>query len=146
MKNKFSIITSALLLTLIAITSSSCNSTPKKQDNKEESPEMTSHVSDLSDVKVYYFHATRRCATCEAVEEVTKEALAEEFGEDISFNSINREEQKDHPLIKKHNISGQTLLIVKGNESEDLTSFAFMNARTKPEKLKTKIRETIESL
>ncbi|PWD98620.1 nitrophenyl compound nitroreductase subunit ArsF family protein [Marinilabilia rubra] len=147
MKKQFSIITSVLLLTLIAITSSSCKSTPQKQGNsKEESSEMITKASNLSEVEVYYFHATRRCATCEAVEEVTKEALAEEFGKDISFNSINREEQTDHPLIKKHNISGQTLLIVKGNQTENLTNFAFMNARTNPEKLKTKIKETIESL
>lgn len=146
MKKRLSTVASLLVLTIMVITSSSCNSTAQKQDKKPETSEETSKVTDLSGVEVYYFHATRRCATCEAVEEVTKEALSENYGEDVSFNSINREEQKDHPLIKEHNISGQTLLIVKGNASEDLTNFAFMNARTNPEKLKSKITETIESL
>jgi hypothetical protein len=80
------------------------------------------------------------------VEEVTKETLAEKYGETVSFHSINREEKKDHPLIKKHNVSGQTLLIVKGDKAENLTNYAFMNARTNPEKLKAKIEETVESL
>jgi hypothetical protein len=97
-------------------------------------------------VEVYYFHATNRCVTCEAVEAVTKEALKQYYGDQITLKSINREEDKDNPLIEKHQISGQTLLILKGDKAENLTNFAFMNARTKPEKLKAKIKETIDKM
>lgn len=97
-------------------------------------------------VEVYYFHATNRCVTCEAVEAVTREALKQYFGDQIILKSINREEDKTNPLIEKYKISWQTLLILKGDKSEDLTNFAFMNARTKPEKLKAKIKETIEKM
>lgn len=102
--------------------------------------------NDNMETMVYYFHATRRCATCQAVENATKEALAEYFGEEITFTSINREEDKDNPLIEKHNINGQTLLVIKGEKVVNLTNDAFMNARTKPEKLKEKIKATIETL
>ncbi len=97
-------------------------------------------------VKVYYFHSTHRCETCMAVEEVTKEALKQYFGDKVAFKSINSEEDKDNPLIKKLQVSGQTLLVLKGNKTEDLTNFAFMNARTNPDKLKAKIKETIEKM
>ena len=100
----------------------------------------------VSGVEVYYFHATNRCATCEAVEAVTKEALKQYYGDQLTLKSINREEDKDNPLLKKHQISGQTLLILKGDKAVDLTTVAFMNARTKPEKLKAKIKETIEKM
>jgi hypothetical protein len=146
MKKRLSIIASILILSLTVLSNSGCNSTSQKNNQSQQSQEVVKNVSASSDVTVYYFHATRRCATCQAVEEVTKEVLSDSYGEDVAFKSINREEQKDHPLIKKHNISGQTLLIVKGDKSEDLTNVAFMNARTKPEKLKSKIRETIGSL
>lgn len=99
-----------------------------------------------SGVEVYYFHATNRCVTCEAVETVTKEALKQHYGDLLTLKSINREEDKDNPLLKKHQISGQTLLILKGDKAVDLTTFAFMNARTKPEKLKAKIKDTIEKM
>ena len=99
-----------------------------------------------SGVEVYYFHATNRCVTCEAVETVTKEALKQHYGDLLTLISINREEDKDNPLLKKHQISGQTLLILKGDKAVDLTTFAFMNARTKPEKLKAKIKDTIEKM
>lgn len=97
-------------------------------------------------VKVYYFHSTHRCETCMAVEEVTKEALKQYYGDQIVFKSINSEEDKDNPVIKKFQVSGQTLLVLKGDKSEDLTNFAFMNARTNPDKLKAKIKETIDKM
>jgi len=97
-------------------------------------------------VEVYYFHATTRCMTCQAVEAVTKDALKQYYGDQLTLKSINREEDKDNPLIKKHQISGQTLLILKGDKAVDLTTIAFMNARTKPEKLKEKIKETIDKI
>lgn len=97
-------------------------------------------------VKVYYFHATARCATCNAVEKVTTEALKEFYGKKVSFESINREKNKDHDLIIKHKISGQTLLVICGEQVINLTNDAFLNARTKPEKLREKLKSTIDPL
>lgn len=97
-------------------------------------------------VEVYYFHGTHRCATCNAVEQVTKEALKQYYGDQISLKSINSEEEKDNPLIKKYEIAGQTLLILKGDKREDLTNIAFMNAERSPYRLKAKIKETIDKM
>jgi predicted membrane-bound dolichyl-phosphate-mannose-protein mannosyltransferase len=143
MKKKISSFTFFMLLAIVSVTAQCCNPTAQNSDNSQNQEEA---VAETTDVEVYYFHATRRCATCQAVEEVTKEVLAEKYGESVSFHSVNREEEKEHPLIKKHNVSGQTLLVIKGDKAENLTNVAFMNARTNPEKLKNKIAETVESL
>jgi hypothetical protein len=97
-------------------------------------------------VEVYYFHGTHRCATCNAVEKVAKEALKQYYGDQISLKSINSEEDKNNPLIQKYKIAGQTLLILKGNQKEDLTTVAFMNAERSPYRLKAKIKETIDKM
>lgn len=97
-------------------------------------------------VKAYYFHATRRCVTCQAVEAVTKEALKQYYGEKVSFQSIDNDKDGQNPLIKKFKVSGQTLLIIKGDQIVNLTQDAFMNARTNPDKLKAKIKSTIDSM
>ncbi|MBE9467065.1 MAG: thioredoxin family protein [Bacteroidetes bacterium] len=99
-----------------------------------------------SEVKAYYFHASRRCATCEAVEAVTEEALKEYYGTKVPFQSINIEEVKDKPLLEKYKISGQTLLIIKGDKQVNLTNDAFMYARTNPDKFKAKLKSTIDSM
>ncbi|QZT37893.1 nitrophenyl compound nitroreductase subunit ArsF family protein [Halosquirtibacter xylanolyticus] len=97
-------------------------------------------------VKVYYFHGTRRCATCKAVEAVTLETVSETFGDKVAFISIDRDQDKENPLIEKYHVTGQTLLVVNGDQKENLTNVAFMNAKTHPEKLKAKIIETVETL
>lgn len=143
MKKKLSTLSFLMLLAVVAVTAQCCNSSAKESDSNKSQSEA---VAKGSDVEVFYFHATRRCATCQAVEEVTKEVLTEKYGADVPFQSINFEKQSEHPLIKKHNVSGQTLLIIKGDKAENITNYAFMNARTNPEKLKSKIVETVKSL
>jgi len=99
-------------------------------------------------VEVYYFHNTRRCATCKAVESVTKETLEETYPEEmkngeIIFQSLNIEEDENEALAKELEISGQTLLFIKDGEKKDLTNDAFMYARSNPDKLKKKIKQFI---
>jgi hypothetical protein len=99
-------------------------------------------------VEVYYFHNTRRCATCQAVESVTKETLEEFYPEqmkngEIIFQSLNIEEDENEVLARELDISGQTLLFIKDGEKKDLTNDAFMHARSNPDKLKKKINQFI---
>jgi hypothetical protein len=99
-------------------------------------------------VEVYYFHNTRRCATCQAVESVTKETLEETYPEEmkngeIIFQSMNIEDDENESLAKKFEISGQTLLFIKDGEKKDFTNDAFMYARSNPEKFKKKIKQFI---
>ena len=97
-------------------------------------------------IKAYYFHATQRCATCQAVEAVTTEALKEYYNGKILFQSINREKDKENPLLQKYKVSGTSLLFIKGDEVVNLTNDAFMNALTKPDKLKAKIKATVDGM
>ena len=48
-----------------------------------------------STVKGYYFHGTRRCATCKAVEEVTKEILNEYYATELADKTISFESIMD---------------------------------------------------
>ncbi|MCK5820465.1 MAG: thioredoxin family protein [Bacteroidales bacterium] len=98
------------------------------------------------EVTVYYFHATGRCATCKAVEAVTQKALKELYGDKVAFTSINREKDKENPLVKKYKINGQTLLVVEGENVVNLTTEAFLNARKKPKKLESKLKLTIDKM
>lgn len=99
-------------------------------------------------VVVYYFHNTRRCATCQSVESVTKETLEDTYPEEmkkgeIIFQSLNIEDGENEALIKELEISGQTLLFIKNSEKKDMTNDAFMYARSNPDKLKKKIQQFI---
>ncbi len=97
-------------------------------------------------VQVYYFHGTRRCATCKAIEAVTLEALTENFGQDVIFESIDGETDRDNPLLKKYKVTGQMLLLIKGDSITDLTNDAFLYARSNPDKFKQELVATIAEL
>jgi translation elongation factor EF-1alpha len=101
-------------------------------------------------ISVYYFHYTRRCATCNAVEDETKKALNELYSEkiksgDIIFKSINIEEKSGEEFANKLEVAGQSLLIVKGNTKVDITEKGFLYAVNEPAKLKAEIKKVIDS-
>lgn len=107
-------------MVVVAISTQSCNSgtTDNSSSEKEtlvENKETLVENKETGEVKAYYFHATRRCATCQTVEDVSKEAIKEYYGDKVTFESINRDEDKDNPLMTKYKVNGQTLLIVNGN-------------------------------
>lgn len=111
-------------------------------------------VSDYVKVKgekttVYYFHNTRRCPTCLAIEKETKKVLKEQpFSEakengDLVFKSYNAENAINKKLVKELGVTGSALIIVKGEEKIDLTSKGFMYGLKQPEKLREALRDAL---
>ena len=128
---------------LFVVAALSMNLTCQAQtDNSEKN----TGVSNADEVEVFYFHYTRRCVTCKAVEDVSKEAIAELYGETISFTGFNLDEQEGKDKGQDLAISGQTLLIVSGDTKINITNEGFMYARSNPEKLKQIISEKVNSL
>lgn len=133
-----------LVLYLFTATSFACN--PKENDETQKSSEVTSDK-----IEVYYFHFTRRCITCNAVESVTKEALNEYYAEAVKsgkiiFKSVNLDDESNEKIAEKLKVSGQTLLFVAGDKQVNLTNDGFMYAKSQPDKLKAKVKETVEQL
>ncbi len=102
-------------------------------------------------VEVIYFHLTRRCVTCQAVEKVASEAVHELYTAEldkgmITFRSLNIEEKSSEADAERVKATGQCLLVVSGDKRFDLTSEGFLNARNSPEKFKEVIKNTVDPL
>lgn len=121
----------------------SCCSSEKKEIVENNSS--CCNTEQEGEITAYYFHATHRCATCQAVEKVSKEYIEENYSEKVNFISLNREEEQNKDLVEKYQIGGQTLIIVFQDEVVNLTNDAFLNARSNPEKLEEIIKSTIDS-
>jgi hypothetical protein len=102
--------------------------------------------NDLSGIEVYYFHYSRRCVTCQAVEAVAQDALIDFYEGRIALKSVNLDDKANSDLAKKLGVKGQSLLIVKGDKKIDLTNEGFLNARSNPDKFASKIKESIDAL
>jgi hypothetical protein len=144
MKKLISTLSLILFVGGFAVSAQCCNSA--LADNSTSSNEVNAETQKSGNVKAYYFHGNVRCVTCEAVEKVSKEAITEYYGDKVSFESINRDEDKNKTLVKKYKVSGTSLIIDNGEKTVNLTNDAFLNARTKPEKLKSKLKSTIDSM
>jgi hypothetical protein len=135
-----------LILLITTLFSLSCNSQSSKQTA------MTRTDADNSDkIEAYYFHFTARCVTCKTIEADTKKNLEALYPEQtrtglITFQSLNLDEEPSMVIAKQLGVSGQTLLLVKGNQKINLTNEGFMYAVPKPEKFKEIINEKLEFL
>ena len=132
-----------LILLLMAVILSSCN-TPKPENQAGENV-----ISE--DIRIYYFHNTKRCATCHAVEDETKTALTLFYENEmqagtIEFTSLNLQEEDGEKMAQALQVSGQTLLIVKDTDKINLTNEGFMNARTNPAKFHEILKSEIDKL
>ena len=121
----------------------SCQAQTKESDKQQE---LTAEGID-----VYYFHFTRRCVTCKAIESESLEAIKMNYPDqfssgEIKFHAYNLDEQESKPVAQKLNVSGQALLVVKGEKITDLTNQGFMYARSNPAKLHAEIEKAIGTL
>lgn len=111
----------------------------------------TKGVSKVSTVEVFYFHYSRRCVTCQAVETETKKSILALYPLQakkglITFTSINLDEKSSESIAAKCKAEGQSLLIKSSNKRVDLTDKAFMYAKSNPIKLKAELKKTIDPL
>lgn len=119
--------------------------------NSDSVQEEISIATTGDKVEVLYFHLTRRCVTCQAVENVTRDAVQELYADEISggrlvFRSMNLEDKSHEADAERVKATGQCLLIVSGDTRIDLTSEGFMYAKTKPEKLRDAIKKAVDPL
>jgi len=97
-------------------------------------------------IEAYYFHNATRCVTCKTVEAEAKADLENLYAGQVTFKALNLEEDATKAIAEKLQVSGQTLLIVKGNQKINLTNEGFMYARTNPAKFKSIIKEKVDKL
>jgi hypothetical protein len=114
--------------------------------SSQENKKATTQNASSGDIEVYYFHFSNRCVTCRTVESEAKADVEALYGGKISFQAINLDEDSSKALAEKLQVSGQTLLIVKGDQKIDITNEGFMYARSNPAKFKTIIQDKIDGL
>jgi hypothetical protein len=117
--------------------------TAKKEVKSDE------NSSDI--IEAYYFHFTARCTTCKTIEAQAKEDLEALYPNQLkagllTFQSLNLDDESNKALAAKLGVSGQTLLLVKGDKKVNLTNEGFMYAVVKPDKFKAIINEKVDGL
>ncbi len=117
------------------------------------SPQLTAQQKSVkaakkADLIVYYFHTSRRCKTCLSIERVAKNVVKEQYGKDktVVFRALNIEEEENAALAEKYEVAGSSLLVCRGDKTEDLTAKAFQYALSDPGKLQTLLIATVDRM
>lgn len=106
-------------------------------------------------VEVLYFHGKQRCITCNAIERLTKEALAQNFASELKSGSvvlkvIDISKKENAALANRYEVSWSSLYVNRwagGKEQvNNLTEFSFGNAKNSPEKFKSGVVAKVKEL
>lgn len=103
-------------------------------------------------VEVLFFHGAQSCASCKAIERTTEELL-EEYGDAIERGDViySKLDLIDHEArADKYGVIWSSLLVIdydnEGKEQvTDLTDHAYTDVMTDSERLKRRLRTTINN-
>ena len=124
-----------------------------KNDSSAQGVEVGVPARDC--VEVLYFHGKQRCATCIAIEKNASEVILKEFAEeikkgDVGFRVIDITKEENEAIAEKYEVTWSSLFVVghkDGKESvENMTDFAFKNARQSPDEFKSGVVATVKEM
>lgn len=128
------------------------NNDAKKNDTVKVEQTQSQEVNNR--VEILYFHGKQRCATCMAIEKNAKEVIEAQFAEEIKngtvvFKAIDISKPENEKIAEKYEVTWSSLFISKwidGKETyENLTEYAFANARENPDAFKSEINSKIRT-
>ena len=117
--------------------------------------EQTQPQEQKDRVEVLYFHGKQRCATCMAIEKNAKEVVEAQFADELKngtlvFRTIDISKPENETSAEKYEVTWSSLFVSKwkdGKEAyENLTEYAFANARTAPDTFKNGVAEKVRTL
>lgn len=135
------------LIFLVVLTLISCSKTGNT--NQTTAPR-TQPEGDV--VEVLYFHGKQRCATCNAIENETKQMIDSVFAEQVAenkliFKVVDFSQKENEALAEKYEVAFSSLFVndyINGEEiTNNMTEFAFANARSNPENFKKELQRII---
>lgn len=103
-------------------------------------------------VEVIYFHGKKRCPTCRAIEQCSREVIDSTFAKDVKngkvvFRTVDISTSEGEALADKYQITWSSLFVNRwsgGKETRsDMTEYAFSNARKDPAKFKQTLTDKI---
>jgi hypothetical protein len=135
-----------LVALVAAIMFTACSGEKSEQGDNEINGKPEVSKAGNGQIEMVYFHSDRRCATCKAVEEVSKNTVKDLYGDKVKFSVYNLDTEEGKAKAEELKVPAKALLILSGDNKFDITNEAFLNARSNPSKLKESIKEKIDGL
>lgn len=98
--------------------------------------------------EIIYFHGKQRCMTCMAIEKETKALVEGELAKQVKagkvkFRVVDISTEEGKKIAAKYKVTFSSLFVVSSKGAEDLTRFAFANARTNAEGFRKELKDKV---
>lgn len=137
-----------LILSLAVLSLTACGNRNNKKTAENAGTETVTTVqtADPSTVYVYYFHGKQRCKTCIAVGDVSEKSVKDLYANNpnVKFVEVLTHEEQNAPLVEKYEVTWNALIIAKGDDSNEITKYAFANAVNSPDVLTELIKTEVD--
>ena len=130
------------LLTLFTLLLVACGGNGRSQASTPKAAR--GQAAPSGRVEVLYFHGKKRCATCIAIEQLTKETVEGLGRRDVTVRIL--EIGQNEELAQRYGVAWSSLLVVRGDSVRDLTRMGFSLARSSPEEFRARLTETVTQL
>lgn len=143
--------TNLLIIATVLFSLFSCSSGNKNNTD----PVSISGSPEKDHVEVLYFHGKQRCITCNAIENLTREVLNENFADELAdgsleFRVIDISEPQNEAIADKYEVTWASLFLNKWKDAEEttenMTDFGFSYAKSSPDVFKEGIKENVANL
>lgn len=136
-----------VIIIMVAIFSTATISACARNNSPETNLE-TVVTEECSPVEIIYFHGKQRCMTCMAIEKETKALVEGELANlvrdgDVSFRVVDFSTEDGKKIAAKYKVTFSSLFVVSSNGTEDLTRFAFANARSNAEGFRKELKDKV---
>ena len=116
--------------------------------NAPETKTETVAPKESSPVEIIYFHGKQRCKTCIAIEQETKALVEGELAQQVKdgkvkFRIVDISTEEGKKLAAKYKVTFSSLFVVTKGGAEDLTRFAFANARSNPKEFRKELKDKV---
>ena len=105
-------------------------------------------AKNASPVEIIYFHGKQRCMTCMAIEKETKALVEGELAKQVKdgkvkFSVVDFSTEEGKKIAAKYKVTFSSLFVVTKDGAEDLTRFAFANARNSADGFRKELKDKI---
>lgn len=115
--------------------------------NVTEATKETAYKKE-SAVEIIYFHGKQRCMTCMAIEKATRALVEGELAKwvkagRVTYRVVDLSTEEGKKIAAKYKVTFSSLFVVTPKGAEDLTRFAFANARTNADGFKKSLKAKV---
>lgn len=140
------IIRRILILLAIAAGVVACGGAPALPVASEVVQQQSDTVAQDDCVQVLYFHGKKRCITCNAIERLSRQVVDSIGSDRVVMRVIDISDPTNEQIADKYEVTWSSLILVRGDRSENLTKMGFGCAKNRPAEFKASLGEQIDKI